>query len=178
MISKFFNIFFLYIIFCSRAIAADYGVLNLECKYPKEGSFQSKGYGNLTFDSNALNKSVSITYFLSLAGLEAELTRRPGVKWVKKDKNTYTSPGLVYIIKSIEESKGLIDNACDEALGIFLTNVQSKTIDLMSVSNREITILNVMETIGYQFIFKETEDHSDATEFNQNIRYYFKHQKP
>ncbi len=178
MISKFLNIFFFYIVFCGQVNAADYGVLEMECKYPKEGSFQSKGHGNLVFNSNALNKAVSVTYFLTSAALEAEIARRPGIKWIKKDKNTYNSLGSVYIIKNIEESRGLIDDACEEALGAFLTNIQSKTIDLMGVPNREVYILNVMESVGYQFVFKETEDHSDASEFNHTYRYYFKHQKP
>lgn len=142
------------------AHAAEHAIVEMECQYPKSEGV-GVGTARLSFESASKREYVNVTYVLSTVDMERELRRRSGVQYARVSAEHFASAGNVYTVRNIERKRGLIDNACGEAISLLVAKVQGKEpVDISGNPNIELYLLNGIGSRGWDFVHKQVTDKS------------------
>ncbi|GMW03997.1 MAG: hypothetical protein AMXMBFR84_51310 [Candidatus Hydrogenedentota bacterium] len=156
------------------ARAAEHAIVEMECQYPKSEE-SGTGTARLSFESASKRDYVNVTYVLSTADLERELRQRSGVQYVRVSAEHYVSSGNVYVVRNIERQKGLIDNACDEAISLLLAKVQGREpANILGEPNIELYLLNGIGSRGWYLVHKQVIDKSKDISSHFVEKFYFR----
>jgi hypothetical protein len=142
------------------AHAVEHAIVEMECQYPKADG-AGVGTARMSFESSAKREYVNVVYVQNAVDLKRELERRSGVQYARVTAEHYVSAGNVYTVRNIEGRKGLIDNACDEAVSLLVAKVQGKErVDIAGYPNIELYLLNGIGSRGWALVHKQLDDRS------------------
>ncbi len=154
--------------------AAEHALVKMECQYPSSAGSLGSGTAQLGFESASKQEGVNVTYVLNDVAMDRELRKRATVKWISRSPDHHVSTGNVYTVRNIESRKGLIDNACDEAISLLVAKVQGlEPEDILGVANTELYLINGIGLEGWNLVHKELIDKSNDLSSRVISKYYF-----
>jgi hypothetical protein len=167
-------VFFSIPVFSVSANAAEHAILEMECKYP-ESAAAGIGSARLSFESSSKPQYIDVTYVLNSAAMGRELLKNTQAQWISKSADHYVSAGGVYTVRNIERQKGLIDDACTEAISLLVAKVKGRDpVDISGVTNVELYLINGIGSLGWELVHKEVIDESTELSSLLTSKYYFR----